>query len=65
MLFLYGISGPPPRHEEKVNVTEDWTKKGQLEQVDITRLLRNAPPGSVKQTINVEREEEEILGKIL
>lgn len=31
---------------------------------EIQRLLRNAPPGSIKQTINVEREEEEILGPL-
>ena len=49
---------PPPRDE--------WVEHrgGHGEEVDITRLLRNAPAGSVKQTINVEREEEEILGPL-
>lgn len=32
--------------------------------MQIARLLQNAPPDSVKQTINVEREEEEIIGPL-
>ncbi len=39
------------------------TKK-ELTEFEITRLIRNAPPGSVKQSINVEREEEEIIGPL-
>ena len=31
---------------------------------EISRLLKDAPPESIKQTINVEREEEEILGPL-
>ena len=31
-------------------------------ELEIARFLRNAPPDTVKQTINVEREEEEIIG---
>ncbi len=37
---------------------------GRDDELDITRLIRHAPPGSVRQTINVEREEEEILGPL-
>lgn len=37
--------------------------KSQTE-IDIARLVANAPPGSVRQTINVEREEEEIIGPL-
>ena len=45
---------------------DDWVQRsaGRGEELDITRLLRNAPAGSVKQTNNVEREEEEILGPL-
>jgi hypothetical protein len=32
--------------------------------LDLQRLIRNAPAGSVKQTIHVDREEEEILGPL-
>ena len=31
-------------------------------EIEIARFLKNAPPDTVKQTINVEREEEEIIG---
>ncbi len=34
------------------------------EDYHIQRLLQGAPPGSIKQTINVEREEEEIIGPL-
>ena len=39
------------------------TKK-ELTEVEIRKLIENAPPGSVKQSINVEREEEEIIGPL-
>ena len=40
------------------------TEKVEITEHDLERLLKGAPPGSVKQTINVEREEEEILGPL-
>ena len=45
--------GPPPRRETKRST-----------EMEIARLIRNAPADSVKQRINVEREEEEIMGPL-
>jgi len=36
----------------------------QRTQYEISRLLKDAPQGSIKQTINVEREEEDIIGPL-
>ena len=36
----------------------------ELTEFEVAKLIANAPPGSVKQSINVEREEEEILGPL-
>ena len=38
--------------------------KEQRTELEIARLLKGAPKGSIKQTINVEREEEDILGPL-
>ena len=47
-------TAPPRRHRNESRSSE----------YDIARLLANAPPNSIKQTINVEREEEEIIGPL-
>ncbi|ELT93459.1 hypothetical protein CAPTEDRAFT_220792 [Capitella teleta] len=40
------------------------TTKMSMSQFDVNTLLAGAPPDSIKQTINVEREEEEIMGPL-
>ena len=49
------------RSEPRMNTT---TERVEITEYELERLLKGAPPGSVKQTINVEREEEEILGPL-
>ena len=47
------MRGAPPKRDPKRST-----------EMEIARLIRNAPPDSVKQRINVEREEEEIMGPL-
>jgi len=49
------------RSEPRMQTT---TERVEITEHELERLLKGAPPGSVKQTINVEREEEEILGPL-
>ena len=47
-------------YNDEVDYTQ--TQTSSRAEAEIARFLRNAPPDTVKQTINVEREEEEIIG---
>ena len=51
-----GSDVPDGRHRSR--------RGGRTAEFDVTTLLTNAPPDSIRQTIKVEREEEEILGPL-
>lgn len=52
---------PPPRTATASSSSHTKTTSSEFE---ISSLLKDAPPDSIKQTINVEREEEEIIGPL-
>lgn len=66
-------AGQGNRLDQKTTTTTTTSRSGagggsagalRSQDLDLQRLIRNAPAGSVKQTIHVDREEEEILGPL-